>query len=150
MEVSCPKCGNRLPLRFGSADEQGMVRLRCDNCRKTVLLKVSRRDLRLEADATEPATLPESVAPATIQPVAQTVGETNTWTLHVDEFPPESLVALRAVLSQVPRYSRNPNKVFDMTAALPYQFDHLTFEEVSRLEACLSDCEARYETAPGQ
>ncbi len=150
MEVSCPQCGNRLPLSGGTPDEQGLVRLTCDNCRKRLLLKVSRHDLKLGAAKTEPVPLPKSVAPEPAQPAASTAGEASAWTLHVAEFPADSLTALRAVLTQVPRYSRNPNKVFDMTTGLPYEFTSLTFEEVSRLEACLDDCGAQYRTAPEQ
>jgi hypothetical protein len=82
--------------------------------------------------------------------VARTVETASTWTLHVADFPAESLTALRAVLTQVPRYSRSPHKVFDMTVELPYQFDHLTSEEARLLEACLTDCGAQYRTTSGR
>jgi len=155
MEVSCPGCGNRLPLSQGIPAEQGLLRLTCANCSRKLLLKVSRPDLKVSQSDLKPTTHtpepdppPKSVATAQDQPRAQAGDAATRWTLHVDEFPPESLTALRAVLTQVPRYSRNPNKVFDMTAELPYEFSHLNHEQVSCLETCLDDFRARYRTAP--
>jgi DNA-directed RNA polymerase subunit RPC12/RpoP len=148
VEVSCPQCGNRQRLSLVIPDEQGLLRLTCENCGKRLLLKVSRPDLKLEADETDPVPLPKSLAPESGQTLTPTVGTASSWALHVAEFPAEFLTTLRAALKQIPRYSRNPNKVFDMTVGLPYQFDDLTFKEVSLLEACLTDCGARYRTTP--
>lgn len=148
MEVSCPQCGNRLPVSSDNADEQGLARLTCDNCRKRLQVKVSRPELKIGATETEPAPPQRSFSPPAAPAPPPNAGEAITWTLSVVEFPTESLTALRTALRQVPRYSRSPNKVFDITAQLPYQFTHLTFEEVSRLEACLADWGARYQAIP--
>jgi len=128
-----------------------MLRLSCDNCGKHLLLKVTQRDLRVGTAGTseraETAPVERSATAETTSAAASDPVPTH-WTLVVSEFPEESLSALRTALSQVARYSRNPNKLFDLTAELPYRFGRLSFEQLSRLEACLADCGGSFERRP--
>jgi hypothetical protein len=149
MKVSCPHCGNNVPFTPRPPEEQGVIRLTCDNCQKVFRLKVSRPDLKLKADDPEASRPSAPSGSATDPPRPPPLTETTHWTLSVSEFPEESLPALRAVLTQVPRYSRNPNKVFDLTEELPYEFPRLTSEETRRLEICLAACGAQFQTSPG-
>jgi hypothetical protein len=129
-----------------------VLRLSCDNCGKPLLLKLTQRELRVGTAATsdraETTRQAEKSATAETTSAAPTDSGSTNWELVVNEFPEESLSALRAVLSQVPRYSRNPNKLFDITAELPYRFGDLSFEQLSRLEACLADCRGSFERRP--
>lgn len=153
MEVSCPQCGKKLPVDGRRSDSSGVLRLSCDNCGKHLLLKLTRRDLRVgsaaASDRAETASPAARTATAETNSASATDPGSSHWTIIVREFPEESLSGLRAALSQVARYSANPNKVFDLTAELPYRFGRLSFEQASRLEACLADCGGSFERSPG-
>jgi len=151
VDVSCPKCGKPLPVDHSQADESGLVRLQCFNCGKKLLLKVNRPDLKLSGDAgaiDSELSLTDLARKAETKRGGNRKGVTAFWAARVTAFPEESLSALRAVLTQIPRYARNPNKVFDLIGELPFVFAGLSFQEVSRLEACLHDCGATFRVGP--
>ena len=126
MDVACPKCGDRVSVDPSQANDQGIVELRCGNCHKRLLLKITPRDLKLDSD-TAPTRLPAA------------------WAVVVRSLADEHHSALRTVLTQIPRFSRNPNKIPDLLGKLPYVFRGLSVEEARRMEACLDDCGSDFE-----
>jgi DNA-directed RNA polymerase subunit RPC12/RpoP len=151
MDVSCTKCGKELPVDHGQADDAGLLHLQCSHCGKKLIVKLNRPNLKLSAD------IPNTFPGLSLTDLAQKA-ESNKkdasegvpvfWAARVSAFPSESVGALRAVLTQIPRYSRNPNKIFDLMGALPYLFSGLSFQEVCRIEACLNDCGATFTSGP--
>jgi len=151
MDVSCTKCGKDLPVDHGQADDAGLLHLQCSHCGKKLIVKLNRPNLKLSADI--PSTFPglsltDLAQKAESNKKDASEGVPVFWAARVSAFPRESVGALRAVLTQIPRYSRNPNKIFDLMGELPYLFSGLSFQEVSRIEACLNDCGATFTSGP--
>ena len=151
MDVSCTKCGKDLPVDHGQADDAGLLHLQCSHCGKKLIVKLNRPNLKLSADI--PNTFPglsltDLAHKADSNKKDASEGVPVFWAARVSAFPSESVGALRAVLTQIPRYSRNPNKIFDLMGELPYLFSGLSFQEVSRIEACLNDCGATFTSGP--
>lgn len=148
MEVSCPKCGNKVLLDHSTGGPDGLLRTTCGNCDKKILIKLNQRDLKLDGDIpiSDPAPREPEPQRESEDGADETVPE--LWAVVVADFPSESETALRAVLAQIPRFSRNPNKIFDLLSHLPYVLSGLSFEEVSRLEACLQDCGSTFLLGP--
>jgi DNA-directed RNA polymerase subunit RPC12/RpoP len=158
MRVACPRCGtpNLIEERDQAAD--GRVRTRCTDCDAKLLIKVNRPDLRVADDI--PAT-PEGadadlgLATERLAPLSELeidLGdegerERDTWhVLVVHELADDRVGDLRRALLGLPRFRRNPNKMQDVTAELPYVIPDLNPEGLAQLKGLLVDAGARWET----
>ena len=142
MEVACPHCGEAVQVDDSQQDLSGRLRLCCDACESPFLIKLNRPELRVQGATADRSEEPVGTEPAensAEQPVPE------SWMIVVHDLPETGINALRALLGQIPRFTRNPNKIPDMMSQFPYVFTGLSLEHSRRLEAFLQDCTASYE-----
>jgi DNA-directed RNA polymerase subunit RPC12/RpoP len=148
MQISCPKCGESIPVDHAEADDTGKVRLQCGECSARLLIKVNRPELKV--DQSIPLTPAPEPAPDVPQngrldelddlSIERSTGDDDgSRTVVVRSLPAGAMSELRRALFLVPRLSSNPNKLMQLLAQLPYRFEGLTEAEADTLEGRLDE-----------
>ena len=149
MQVRCPGCGEDVPVQGGEAADDGRVRLKCPGCNARLLLKINRPDLKIDGripiddgDGDAPPTAARSSSLEALERFSIDVGSGEFSTtgaglrvVVVQSLPEPALEELKRQLIRIPRFRRNPNKIHDATAELPFVLQGLEQEEADTLEA---------------
>ena len=149
MNVACPRCGAKIDVASGETADDGRIRVPCTGCDAKLLIKVNRPDLKL--DGSIPTSNGEELAPlaadrsTSLEALEQfsidvgsgeySSGGAGLRVVVVQSLPEEGLDELRRRLIRIPRFRRNPNKIHDATAELPYVLTNLEMEDEEDLEA---------------
>ena len=151
MQIKCPRCETSIPVDPESRDDAGRVRLRCPDCDAKLLIKVKAPPLKVD-DAIPPteqepnggdeeaARLPGlgdiviDTGAARDDEEDDANGDEGPWMLLVIDLPYLEVGELRRLMMRIPRFSRNPNKLHDLTNELPFTLGGITEAEAVRLE----------------
>jgi hypothetical protein len=150
MRVVCPKCGADVGFSVSDADATGRIRRTCEGCRTSVLVKLNRRNLKLSPDIPlneSSGGMPAVVLPEDLDPSPE-YDVNGPFALLVDSIEPRHVALLRRELLTFPRFRRNPNKLHDATATLPYLLAPLGWREATRLEEHLGELGAAFTMGP--
>ena len=149
MQATCPGCGAKVDLQGGDTAPDGRVRVKCEGCDARLLIKINRPDLKIDqripttnGDGDAPLAADRSASIEALERFSIDVGS-GEFSAHgaglrvvvVQTLPEAGRDELKRGLIRVPRFSRNPNKVHDATAELPYVLTGLEQEEADALEA---------------
>jgi predicted Zn finger-like uncharacterized protein len=149
MQITCPGCGAKVAVQSGETAPDGRVRVQCPGCEARLLIKINRPDLKIDdriptTDGNGEAALPldRSSGLGSLERFSIDVGSgefsssgAGLRVVVVQTLPEAGLSELRRGLIRIPRFSRNPNKVHDATAELPFILTGLEQEEADALEA---------------
>ncbi len=148
-----------VPVDPDSRDDAGRVRLRCPECNAKLLIKVKAPALKVD-DAIppsdpEPDDLYEDDADDSsgrrtgLDGLSDIVIDTGAiddpepeadqgpWVVIVNDLPALEVGELRRVMMRIPRFSRNPNKLHDLTDELPFVLGGITEDEATRLQTAI-------------
>lgn len=152
MQVNCPGCGEEVAVEGAETAPDGRVRLRCPGCDSRLLIKINRPDLKVDDKIPtdngdgEDAALPvdRTAALEALERFEIDVGS-GEYASHgagmrvvvVQELSEAGREVLKRSLIRIPRFTRNPNKIHDATAELPYVLVGLEADEADELEALI-------------
>ena len=156
MRVTCPKCSTKVEIDPSERDDSGRVRLACADCGAKLLIKVKAQKLKLDdnipeegaADADTPARPSRTGGSLDLGALEVSTGVDDTsdeadasdasWVVVVEALGDARITAIRTTLMRVPRFSRNPNKLHDLTDELPFVLGGIGEADAKQLEGTLA------------